>query len=264
MGLSLRDGFETASYARGKDAEFSGLLPTLDVAICGIVRAELLCGARHAEHCSDLGTLLATFHHLPIPETLWDTVGDNLRRCGMRPDCSASGHGDCRCNWKMTLKPGQAILTSSPSEVYVAKAEALSAAAMKPNRQDKLLRYHIEVRRQEGHLLGRRAPPPARSLPAVAGSQPAVYPPRRQNKLPPPPHRPEFTRRGGPTAHDIHLRASAFYCGHFLPAPWLSCKSPAPPFNPLLEVYPPLPARRGGAGPNHHRRMTLCAAEKSS
>jgi predicted nucleic acid-binding protein len=71
-------------YARGKDAKLVALLPTLDPAICGIVRAELLCGARNAKHRSELATLLATFNQLPIPEMLWDVVGDTLAAMRVR------------------------------------------------------------------------------------------------------------------------------------------------------------------------------------
>jgi len=65
-------------YARGKDAKLIALLPTLSAAICGIVRAELLCGARSPAHRANLLALLAVFPHLPIPEPLWDTIGDHL------------------------------------------------------------------------------------------------------------------------------------------------------------------------------------------
>jgi predicted nucleic acid-binding protein len=65
-------------YARGKDAKLAALLPTLSAAICGIVRAELLRGARDPAHRGALLTLLAAFPQVPIPEGLWDGVGDNL------------------------------------------------------------------------------------------------------------------------------------------------------------------------------------------
>src|SRR5436190_1576346 len=65
-------------YARGKDAKLLALLPVLPVAICGIVRAELLCGVRDSKDRANLLTLLSTFAPFPIPDSIWDGVGDNL------------------------------------------------------------------------------------------------------------------------------------------------------------------------------------------
>jgi predicted nucleic acid-binding protein len=74
----LVDSTVIIDYTRGKDAKVVALLPTLSVAICGVVRAELLSGARDPKHRATLATMLATFQSVPIPESLWDTVGDNL------------------------------------------------------------------------------------------------------------------------------------------------------------------------------------------
>ena len=76
--MILVDTAVVIDYARGKDAKLVALLPSLPVLVCGIVRAELLCGARDPKHRTDLFTLLATFGQLAIPDTAWDTVGDNL------------------------------------------------------------------------------------------------------------------------------------------------------------------------------------------
>lgn len=76
--MILVDTTVVIDYTRGTDAKLVALLPTLSVAVCGVVRAELLCGARAPRHCATLKALLATFHQVPIPESLWDTVGANL------------------------------------------------------------------------------------------------------------------------------------------------------------------------------------------
>jgi len=76
----LVDTTVVIDYARGKDAKLVSLLPTLSVAVCGVVRAELLCGARDANHRASLLTLLAPFQQVSIPDSLWDTVGDNMAR----------------------------------------------------------------------------------------------------------------------------------------------------------------------------------------
>lgn len=76
--MILIDTSVVIDYARGKDTKLVALVPTLSLAICGVVRAELLNGARDAKHRATLITMLATFQRIPIPEPLWDTVGDNL------------------------------------------------------------------------------------------------------------------------------------------------------------------------------------------
>jgi predicted nucleic acid-binding protein len=82
--MILVDTSVVIDFARGKDAKLIAHLPTLSVAICGIARAELLCGARDAKHRADLLTLLATFNRLAIPDSIWDMVGDNLAALRLR------------------------------------------------------------------------------------------------------------------------------------------------------------------------------------
>ena len=76
--MILVDTSVAVDYARGKDAKLIALMPTLPVVVCGIVRAELLCGARDPKHKSDLLSLLAAFSQLAILDSVWDIVGDNL------------------------------------------------------------------------------------------------------------------------------------------------------------------------------------------
>jgi predicted nucleic acid-binding protein len=76
--MILLDTSVVIDYARGKDAKLAAHLPTVAAAVCGIVRAELLCGARDPKHRANLLTLLATFNRLAIADSIWDAVGDNL------------------------------------------------------------------------------------------------------------------------------------------------------------------------------------------
>jgi len=76
----LTDTSVVIVYARGKDAKLNALMPTLPLAICGVVRAELLCGVRDAAHRGHLLSLLSPFQHIPIAEAIWDAVDDNLAR----------------------------------------------------------------------------------------------------------------------------------------------------------------------------------------
>lgn len=76
--MILIDTSVVIEYARGKDAKLAALLPAVSGALCGVVRAELLCGARDPRHRASLLTLLAAFHQIPIDESIWDALGDNL------------------------------------------------------------------------------------------------------------------------------------------------------------------------------------------
>lgn len=82
--MILVDTTIVIDYARGKNASLNALIPTVGAAICGIVRAELLCGARDATHRAALHSLLATFGHIPLPDSLWDAVGENLASLRLR------------------------------------------------------------------------------------------------------------------------------------------------------------------------------------
>ena len=76
--MILVDTSVVIDYTRGRDAKLVALLPTLSVAICGVVRAELMGGARDARHRASLASMLSTFQDIPTPESIWDKVGDNL------------------------------------------------------------------------------------------------------------------------------------------------------------------------------------------
>jgi predicted nucleic acid-binding protein len=76
--MILVDTSVVIDYAKGHDAKLQALLPTLPVVLCGITRAEVLHGARDPAHRQKLLTLLGTFGQVPIPDPLWDIVGDHL------------------------------------------------------------------------------------------------------------------------------------------------------------------------------------------
>src|SRR5262245_59110994 len=76
--MILLDTSVVIDYLRGKDAKLAALLPRVAVAVCGLVRAEILCGARDAKHRTALLAVIATFHQVAIPDSLWDKAGDTL------------------------------------------------------------------------------------------------------------------------------------------------------------------------------------------
>lgn len=76
--MILTDTGVLINFLRTKDAKLDHLLRTLPVAICGAVRAEILAGARNAKDRQRLATFLQPFQYVPLPESSWDRVGDNL------------------------------------------------------------------------------------------------------------------------------------------------------------------------------------------
>ncbi len=76
--MILVDASVLIDYWRGKNPKLAALLPALPVAVCGVTRAEVLCGSRNPADRQKLLTTLGAFQLLPIPDALWDVVGDNL------------------------------------------------------------------------------------------------------------------------------------------------------------------------------------------
>jgi predicted nucleic acid-binding protein len=65
-------------FLRTKDPKLDRLFRSLPVAVCGVNRAEILTGARGARDRRRLEQFLNAFQQIPIPEPIWDLVGDNL------------------------------------------------------------------------------------------------------------------------------------------------------------------------------------------
>jgi predicted nucleic acid-binding protein len=65
-------------FVRTKDVNLGALFRSLPVATCGVIRAEILCGARSAADRQRLIVFLAPFQYVATLEPLWDQVGDNL------------------------------------------------------------------------------------------------------------------------------------------------------------------------------------------
>src|SRR5438309_6093955 len=76
--MILVDSNVLIEFLRTKDAKLDRLFRSSPVAICGVMRAEILCGARNPRDRQRLETFLSRFQQLAIPEVLWDKVGDNL------------------------------------------------------------------------------------------------------------------------------------------------------------------------------------------
>jgi predicted nucleic acid-binding protein len=76
--MIIVDASVVIDYIRGQDPKLQALLLAFPVAICGVTRAEVLCGSRDPAHRQKLIVTLAPFHFVSLPDSLWDTVGDNL------------------------------------------------------------------------------------------------------------------------------------------------------------------------------------------
>src|SRR5438270_8847544 len=76
--MILVDANIVIDHGKGQDAKLTQLVSPLPIATCGITRAELLCGARTPAERQALLSALSTYQQVPIPDGLWDTVGDNL------------------------------------------------------------------------------------------------------------------------------------------------------------------------------------------
>ena len=63
---------------RKADSKLQQLFIMHGAAICGVIRAEILYGARDSAHYGKLVSALASFPQVPIPEAYWDFIGRNL------------------------------------------------------------------------------------------------------------------------------------------------------------------------------------------
>ena len=76
--MILVDSGVLIDYLRTKDPKLDRLFQSEPVAVCGVTRAEILAGARGAKDRQRLVQFLSTFQQVPIPEALWDLIGDYL------------------------------------------------------------------------------------------------------------------------------------------------------------------------------------------
>jgi predicted nucleic acid-binding protein len=76
--VTLLDTSVVIDYLRTGDPRLLALFTAHDAAVCGITRAEVLNGARDPSHRHRLVAALNTFRQVPIPDPVWDTVGDHL------------------------------------------------------------------------------------------------------------------------------------------------------------------------------------------
>jgi predicted nucleic acid-binding protein len=76
--MILIDSTVLIDYLRTGDAKLLTSMQTHGAAVCGVMRAEVLTGARGPKHRRDLIQFLDGFQQVTFPASLWDQVGDNL------------------------------------------------------------------------------------------------------------------------------------------------------------------------------------------
>ncbi len=76
--MILIDSSVLIDALRKPDPTLQSQFQTHQPALCGIVLAEVLHGARDAADFSRLATALAAFPRVPMPDSIWETVGHHL------------------------------------------------------------------------------------------------------------------------------------------------------------------------------------------
>jgi predicted nucleic acid-binding protein len=72
--------------SKGRDPKLRRLFASLPLEVAGVVRAEMLAGAKNTADRARLQLFLDTFRQFPTREAIWDMIGDNqltLRRNGI-------------------------------------------------------------------------------------------------------------------------------------------------------------------------------------
>jgi predicted nucleic acid-binding protein len=82
--MILVDTSILVAYLRSPTKYVSQMMQQYDAAVCGVIRAELLHGARNVPEIGRLIQALDQFRQIPTPETLWDELGRNLCLLRMR------------------------------------------------------------------------------------------------------------------------------------------------------------------------------------
>ncbi len=78
--MILVDASVLIDFLRTQEAKLATLFATLPLTVCGLTWSEILAGSRGPAHRQRLLAFLNSFGTTPIPEGVWDDVGDNLTR----------------------------------------------------------------------------------------------------------------------------------------------------------------------------------------
>jgi len=84
--MVLADTSVIIAFLRTADPKLLGILKQEGAIVCGITRAEVLCGVRNPADFTHFMSALNALPQAPIPDALWDAIGLNLatlRRAGL-------------------------------------------------------------------------------------------------------------------------------------------------------------------------------------
>jgi predicted nucleic acid-binding protein len=76
--MILADTSVIIAFLRTADPKLLGILKQEGAVVCGITRAEVLCGVRSPADFTRFAGALNSLPQAPIPDVLWDTIGLNL------------------------------------------------------------------------------------------------------------------------------------------------------------------------------------------
>lgn len=76
--MILVDTSVLVQYLRSGNSGIRAVLASAPCAICGVIRAEVLHGARTEQDAVSLRRALDALPQLPTPEVVWDELGSNL------------------------------------------------------------------------------------------------------------------------------------------------------------------------------------------
>lgn len=76
--MILIDTSVLVRYLRTSSPAIREVLASIDCAICGVTRAEILHGARTPQNAKDLCEAMDAFIQLPIHQETWDHLGHHL------------------------------------------------------------------------------------------------------------------------------------------------------------------------------------------
>jgi predicted nucleic acid-binding protein len=82
--MILVDASVLIDFLRTKDPKLDRQFRSEPVAVCGVTRAEILAGARRVPDRHRLLLFLNRFQQVPMPDGLWDMVGDNIAALNAR------------------------------------------------------------------------------------------------------------------------------------------------------------------------------------
>jgi predicted nucleic acid-binding protein len=84
--MTLLDASIIIDSLRARNLQLLAKMKSVSGAVCGVMRAEILSGARGPHDRLRLTTILDGFHQVAIPDVMWDQVGDvqsQLRASGV-------------------------------------------------------------------------------------------------------------------------------------------------------------------------------------